>query len=147
MTFTRSFALKGNVGDLVAKDDSQMSVAHLMGMLIGVGVISISHAPAFLFSIFAVLGPIHCAMTVALIRAARFEVLNQTQLTLLSRAFVREGKVPSLEELKPHERFFGEWLNSTEDVPTLKLGLPVTQAFNDGGDLALALDVLRVRAL
>ncbi|KAJ3222468.1 hypothetical protein HK099_002274 [Clydaea vesicula] len=41
MTFTKNFSLTGNVADLVAKDDSQMSVAHLLGMLCGVGLISL----------------------------------------------------------------------------------------------------------
>lgn len=144
MTFTRNFATQGNVGDVVAKDDSQMSVAHLLGVLCGVGLLSVSHAPWFLFSSFFVLGPIHFAMTLALLDAARFEVLNQTKLTLISRKYIREGVVPGMEELKPHERIFGEWIRKGEDVPNLRVGVTVAKAFPNAVDLEAAMEVLKV---
>ena len=141
---TRNFATQGNVGDLVAKDDSQMSVSHLLGVLCGVGLLSLSHAPWFLFSTFFIMGPIHFAMTLALLNAAKFEVLNQTKLTLISRQFVMQGDVPGMDALKPHERWFGEWIKPGEDVPTLKLGIPAGKAFADSDKLQMALSVLKV---
>ncbi|KAJ3042789.1 hypothetical protein HDV00_006608 [Rhizophlyctis rosea] len=143
MTFTRNFATQGNVGDVVAKDDSQMSVAHLLGVLCGVGLLSVSHAPWFLFTSFFVLGPIHFAMTLALLDAARFEVLNQTKLTLISRKYIKEGVVPGMEDLKPHERIFGEWIRKGEDVPNLKVGVTVAKAFQSAADVEAAMDVLK----
>jgi hypothetical protein len=89
MTFTRNFALGGNVGDLVAKDDTQMSLAHLIGTAIGVSLLTISHSTPMLFTGFAILGPIHLYTTIALLQSTRFAILNQTSLTLLSEDFVK----------------------------------------------------------
>ncbi|KAJ3278411.1 hypothetical protein HK104_002363 [Borealophlyctis nickersoniae] len=82
-------------------------------------------------------------MTLALLRAARFEVLNQTKLTLISKEFVARARVPSMEEMHPHERWFGEWIQPKEDVPLLKLGVPATKSFADSQSLAMALNVMR----
>lgn len=131
MTFTRSFALQGNVGDVVAKDDAQMSLAHLLGMLGGVSLLSISHTPMFLFGLFAAFAPLHFAITVTMIRAANFEILNQAKLTLLARAYVCDGgKVPNPEGLLQKERGFGEWINyQVQKVPRISLGATVRDAF------------------
>lgn len=144
MTFTRNFALQGNVGDLVAKDDSQMSVAHLLGMLSGVTAISISHAPLFLFGGFLVLGPVHFAMSMALLRAAQFEVLNETTLTLISRQYVKDLTVPGMEDLAPYGRWFGERVKKGENVVKIRVGVPAKVAFKQGSDLSQALQVLKV---
>ncbi|KAJ3053271.1 hypothetical protein HK097_004663 [Rhizophlyctis rosea] len=89
------------------------------------------------------MGPVHFAMTLALLNAARFEVLNQTKLTLISRQFVKQGDVPGMDGLKPHERWFGEWIKPGEDVPNLKLGIPVGKAFLQSEKLEMALSVLK----
>lgn len=68
-------------------------------MLGGVGLISISHEPWFLFTMYFLLGPVHFAMTIALLKSANFEVLNQTNLTLISRAFVKGEDVPTLKQV------------------------------------------------
>ncbi|KAJ3087053.1 hypothetical protein HK102_011908 [Quaeritorhiza haematococci] len=100
----------GNVGDIVAKDDSQMSVAHIVGMLCGVALLSFSHSPWFLFACFlAVLGPTHFLSTVALLKAAKFQVLNGATMGLVAMEYVESwgngglGVVPSLEELLEHQ--------------------------------------------
>ncbi|KAI9017313.1 vitamin B6 photo-protection and homoeostasis-domain-containing protein [Gaertneriomyces semiglobifer] len=143
MTFTRNFALQGNVGDIVAKDDSQMSVANLLGMLMGVTAISYSHDPLFLFAGFAILAPIHFCMTLALLRAARFEVLNQTNLSLICRQYVVKGTVPGMEDLRPHEAWFGEWIRKGEELATINAGAVVRTAFRTAEELRVALDVLQ----
>ncbi|TPX56246.1 hypothetical protein SpCBS45565_g08445 [Spizellomyces sp. 'palustris'] len=143
MTFTRNFALQGNVGDLVAKDDSQMSVAHLLGMLIGVCAITFSHTPTFLFTTFFLLGPLHFTTTLALLRAARFELLNQTTLTLVCWKFVREGRVSGVEELRSFEKWFGEWIKHDVPVARIRMGVEVNTAFKDAGAVEGALSVLK----
>ncbi|KAJ1540069.1 hypothetical protein HK405_012093, partial [Cladochytrium tenue] len=88
VTFTRHLARQGNVGDIVAKDDSQMTVAHLLGTASGVALLAASHATPFLFADYTVLVPIHFAATIALVRSARFEVLHQANLALICHDFV-----------------------------------------------------------
>ncbi|TPX33831.1 hypothetical protein SmJEL517_g03320 [Synchytrium microbalum] len=143
MTFTRNFALQGNVGDLVAKDDSQMSVAHLFGLVSGVGLISLSHSPTALFTMFAILGPLHYFSTLRLVREAQFEVLNGSKLVLISDAFLHTNRVPSMKELKPRESYFGESIRLGEKVPTVVLGDVVRKAFDSSAQVQIALDVLR----
>ncbi|KAI8824199.1 vitamin B6 photo-protection and homoeostasis-domain-containing protein [Fimicolochytrium jonesii] len=143
MTFTRNFALQGNVGDLVAKDDSQMSVAHLAGMLWGVGAITISHSPAYLFTGFLLLTPIHFFMTLSLLRAAQFEVLNHTNLTLICRQYVADQTIPGMNDLKRHERWFGEWLAKGEQVVRIDVGATANKAFDDASVLSTAIRVLK----
>ncbi|KAI9094410.1 vitamin B6 photo-protection and homoeostasis-domain-containing protein [Phlyctochytrium arcticum] len=145
MTFTRNFAKQGNVGDLVAKDDAQMSVGHLLGMVLGVLALSISHTPAFLFGCFFVLGPLHLAITLSLLHAARFEVLNHTTLTLLCAQFIKRGSVPWTEELRPFERWFGEWIREDvqRDMARIRVACQVQQAFRTRGELDTALLVLQ----
>ena len=87
-----------------------MSTAHLLGMLSGVGIISISHSPAFLFCAFAVLSPINIWSTTKMLHAAEFEILNQAKLTLLSREFIDTGHVVVYDQLKDREIGFGEWI-------------------------------------
>ncbi|KAG0797689.1 hypothetical protein G6F21_000329 [Rhizopus arrhizus] len=110
MTFTKHFSPNGNIGDIVAKDDAQMSTAHLLGMLSGVGIISISHSPLFLFGAFAVLSPINIWSTVKMLHAAEFEILNQAKLTLLAREYIDQGQVATYEKLRDREIGFGEWI-------------------------------------
>ncbi|KAJ3385360.1 hypothetical protein HDU92_003097 [Lobulomyces angularis] len=110
MTFTKNFSLTGNVADLVAKDDSQMSVAHLLGMLCGVGLISISHDPNFLFVVFFIVAPLHFLSTNNLLKSANFKVLNKANLTILSRSFINSKKLPSDSDLNRNLIFFGEFL-------------------------------------
>ncbi|KAJ3145828.1 hypothetical protein HDU89_006880 [Geranomyces variabilis] len=130
MTFTRNFALQGNVGDLVAKDDSQMSVAHLGGMLGGVGILTLSHTPVFLFGVFFLLIPVHFHMTLSLLRAANFEVLNQTTLTVICERFVKTGVVPTMPELKPYVKGFGEWIENRNQFPRIEIAAEASKLSN-----------------
>lgn len=140
--------LSGNVGDIVAKDDAQMSTAHLLGMLSGVGLISISHSPAFLFASFAVLTPLNIWSTYKLLRVAQFEILNQPKLTLLGRVYIDTGKVVMMDELADKEIGFGEWIKPFGEKGginvRIKLGVPAEKAFAGGGEIERVVDVMRV---
>ncbi|CAG8742580.1 19395_t:CDS:2, partial [Racocetra persica] len=144
MAFIRNFALSGNVGDIVAKDDAQMSLAHLLGMLCGIGMITISHDPAFLFGCFTILAPINMYATLALLNSAQFEILNQAKLSLIGRQYIDCGKVPTMEELKDREIGFGEWVKPGKSPIGVKihLGVPASDAFRKTEDVMDSLDVL-----
>ncbi|KAI9492128.1 vitamin B6 photo-protection and homoeostasis-domain-containing protein [Zychaea mexicana] len=145
MTFTKHFALSGNIGDIVAKDDAQMSTAHLLGMLTGVGVISLSHEPVYLFGAFALLTPINIWSTIKMLHAADFEVLNQAKLTLLSRTFIDTGKAVDYKELKPRESGFGEWIKpGAHGAIRLKLGCSAEKSFASVAEVQETVDVLKV---
>ncbi|KAI8145572.1 vitamin B6 photo-protection and homoeostasis-domain-containing protein [Fennellomyces sp. T-0311] len=144
MTFTKHFALNGNIGDIVAKDDAQMSTAHLLGMLTGVGVISLSHEPLYLFGAFAVLTPFNIWSTIKMLHAADFEVLNQAKLTLLSRTFIDTGKAVDYKELKPREIGFGEWIKpGAHGAINLKLGCSAEQSFDSVAEVQDTVNVLK----
>ncbi|KAI7873002.1 hypothetical protein BDF14DRAFT_1716191, partial [Spinellus fusiger] len=144
MTFTKHFAASiyipmGNIGDIVAKDDAQMSSAHLLGMLSGVGLISVSHSPLFLFGVFAVLSPLNIWTTAKMLNAAEFEILNQAKLTLLSRTFIDTGKVVEYDDLRDREIGFGEWIKpyGAKGGVSLKLrlGASAEKAYGSSGEV------------
>ncbi|KAI8971781.1 vitamin B6 photo-protection and homoeostasis-domain-containing protein [Mycotypha africana] len=152
MTFTKHFSQpNGNIGDIVAKDDAQMSTAHLLGMLSGVGLITISHSPAFLFGAFAVLSPINIWTTVKLLHAAEFEILNQAKLTLLAREFIDSGRVLDYDELKPREVGFGEWIkpmigkkNKKGKINVkIRLGPSAEQAFGAADEVQGVVNIMK----
>nr|CAG8569294.1 15749_t:CDS:10 [Entrophospora candida] len=144
MAFLRNFALSGNVGDIVAKDDAQMSLAHLLGMFCGVGLLSISHEPAFIFTCFAMLAPLNLYATLSLLNSANFEILNQAKLSLIAREYIDCDKVPTMEELKDREIGFGEWIKPGKSPIGVKvrLGVPASEAFRRTEDMMETLKVL-----
>lgn len=125
-----------------------MSTAHLLGMLSGVGLISISHEPLFLFAAFGVLVPFNFWSTVKMLHAAEFEILNQAKLTLLSRTFIDKGKVEGYGELKDREIGFGEWIKPYGPKGgvkmRLKLGASAEQSFKSAADIQGAVDIMKV---
>ncbi|KAJ8659509.1 hypothetical protein O0I10_004874 [Lichtheimia ornata] len=144
MTFTKHFATTGNIGDIVAKDDAQMSTAHLLGMLTGVGVISLSHEPLYLFGAFSILTPINIWATIKMLNAAEFEVLNQAKLTLLSRTFIDSGKAEGYKELRSREIGFGEWIKPGSHVSIrLKLGASAEQTYDSVAEVQSATHVMK----
>ncbi|KAI8974060.1 hypothetical protein BDB01DRAFT_408817 [Pilobolus umbonatus] len=143
MTFTKHFAPNGNIGDIVAKDDAQMSTAHLLGMLSGVGLISVSHTPLFLFGVFAVLSPINIWSTVKLLNAADFEILNQAKLTLLSREFINQGSVIGYDQLKNKEIGFGEWVKPSAHIVKINLGASAEQAYENTDEIRDVLEIMK----
>ncbi|KXS14932.1 DUF647-domain-containing protein [Gonapodya prolifera JEL478] len=127
-TFARHFSTQSNLGDVVAKDDSQMTVAHLLGLFGGTTVLGLAGgnpSAAFLYGCFAVMGTAHFGATVMLVRGTGFEILNQARLQLLAAEYVdlvrlRESpagtpgqdlaQLSDPDVLKLHEGFVGEWL-------------------------------------
>ncbi|KAJ3113057.1 hypothetical protein HDU96_003835 [Phlyctochytrium bullatum] len=148
MTFTRNFALQGNVGDVTAKDDSQMTVAHLLGLLFGIALLNFSHQLGFLYLYFAVIAPLHFWATWCMVAAAKFEVLNGARARVLADAFVRTGdegkeKVLGMREVDGWLRGFGEWVGGAVDVCKVGMGVKVEKCFGDVGMMVTAVEVLR----
>ena len=115
-------------------------------MLCGVGLITISHDPAFLFSCFAVLVPANLYATLSLLKAAQFEILNQAKLSLIAKQYIDTGEVPTMDELKDREIGFGEWIKPGKSPIGIKmrLGVPASEAFRRSGDIQRSLSVLTV---
>ncbi|KAJ3075006.1 hypothetical protein HDU98_009567 [Podochytrium sp. JEL0797] len=149
MTFTRNFALQGNVGDIVAKDDSQQTIANLLGLLTGITLLSFNHSPAFLFSCFFLIGPLHYYATIAFLNVTKFEVLSSTKLLLLSDAFVnRAGLVLNYRaiEKEGNTEWFGEVIKKGwAGVKVSKIGGSVKKVFGESGaaEARIALEVMR----
>lgn len=122
-----------------------MSTAHLLGMLTGVGVISLSHEPLYLFGAFSILTPINIWATIKMLNAAEFEVLNQAKLTLLSRTFIDSGKAEGYKELRSREIGFGEWIKPGSHVSIrLKLGASAEQTYDSVAEVQSATHVMKV---
>lgn len=135
----------------MAKDDAQMSTAHLLGMLSGVGIISISHSPLFLFGAFAVLSPINIWSTVKMLHAAEFEILNQAKLTLLAREYIDQGQVATYEKLRDREIGFGEWIKPSYRKKRgaisikIKMGPSAEQAYGSSHEVQDVVHTLKVQ--
>lgn len=125
-----------------------MSTAHLLGMLSGVGLISVSHDPAFLFTVFGVLSPLNIYFTYKLLNTAQFEILNQAKLTLLSRSYIDTGKVVDVDDLKDREFLFGEWIKWNKPGGpvrvNIRLGAGADKAFAGAGEVERVVDTMRV---
>lgn len=125
-----------------------MSTAHLMGMISGVGLISVSHDPTFLFSAFALLSPLNIWFTYKLLKTAQFEILNQAKLTLLSRSYIDTGKVVDIDDLKDREFMFGEFIKKIPGrggiAVNIKLGAGADKAFRGAGEVERIVEVMRV---
>jgi hypothetical protein len=114
-------------------------------MLSGVGLISISHSPAFLFCVFAVLSPINLWSTTKMLHAAEFEILNQAKLTLLSREFIDTGHVVVYDKLKDREVGFGEWIKPGigNNYVKIKMGPSAEQAYGATNEVEGVVQVMR----
>ncbi|CAG8579934.1 4218_t:CDS:2 [Paraglomus occultum] len=113
--------LSGNIGDIVAKDDAQMSFAHLLG-----------YEYSNLYA------------TLSLLNAAQFEILNQAKLSLIAKQYIDTGEVPTMDELKDREIGFGEWIKPGKSPISVKLrlGVPASEAFRRSEDIQRSLSVL-----
>lgn len=111
------------MGDVAAKDESQTSIAQLVGYAAGIGLLTFSHSPAYLYSLFVLLTPAHLAMTTLMMRVATFEVLTLPRLSLLSRSYATTGgenEVGAVMSLKEVEKagetgVFGEFYKAKEE--------------------------------
>ncbi|KAF9800190.1 hypothetical protein IEO21_10415 [Rhodonia placenta] len=118
--WVRYFAAQGNMGDVAAKDESQTSIAQLVGYAAGIGLLSVSHAPAYLYALYTLLTPAHLMMTALMMRVATFEVLTMPRLGLLARAYAGEDGAAGVRSLREIERadetgVFGEYYKRKED--------------------------------
>ncbi|KAH9915112.1 vitamin B6 photo-protection and homoeostasis-domain-containing protein [Fomitopsis serialis] len=120
MKWIRYFSLQGNMGDVAAKDESQTSLAQLVGYAAGIGLLTFSHSPAYLYMLFALCTPAHLTATVAMMRLATFETLTLPRLTLLARDYAEaDGKqdMPSFKEFEAagETGVFGEYFKTKKD--------------------------------
>lgn len=117
------------MGDVAAKAESQGSVSQLLGYGVGVGLLAVSQAAPYLYSIFAISAPIHLAVTAYMLRVATFELLTLPRLTWLSKEYASGNgrseeneqilpySLPSLAELERRKDigFFGEFFRHKEE--------------------------------
>ncbi|KAJ3323129.1 hypothetical protein HDV06_002141 [Boothiomyces sp. JEL0866] len=121
ITFNNHSSVHGNnIGDLVSKDDAQLSLAHLLGLGTGVSILTFSHSPLLLVAVYGVLSICQLAMSFALVKAANFEVLNLPRMQLIAKMFVEEGEIYDYKLAITKEHWIGEY--STE--PLIKLQIP-----------------------
>ncbi|EMD33961.1 hypothetical protein CERSUDRAFT_117486 [Gelatoporia subvermispora B] len=109
--FIRYFSQQGNTGDVAAKDESQASVAQLAGYAAGIGLLTLSHDPSYLYTIFALAVPTHLVATTLMMRCATFELLTIPRLSLLAETYSRKGDVMPLSRLEAKRAtgMFGEF--------------------------------------
>ncbi len=74
--FIRGLSQRNNIADVTAKADSQMVVAELIGLGLGVGLIGVWHDPVHLFIIFALAAPVHFGCTIQRLRSIRFGMVR-----------------------------------------------------------------------
>lgn len=120
MKWVRYFSLQGNMGDVAAKDESQTSLAQLVGYSAGIGLLTLSHSPAYLYALFFLCTPAHLTATVAMMRIATFETLTLPRLTVLARDYATAGSnagVPTYKEFEAGRAtgLFGEYFKSKAD--------------------------------
>ncbi|PCH39406.1 DUF647-domain-containing protein [Wolfiporia cocos MD-104 SS10] len=117
--FVRYFSQQGNVGDVAAKDESQTSIAQLAGYAAGIGLLTFSHSPAYLYSLFFLLTPAHLTTTVFMMRVATFESLTVPRLSLLARGYAaeRDDAIVPFKELEKMGQtgLFGEFYKMKRD--------------------------------
>ncbi|KAH8100958.1 DUF647-domain-containing protein [Cristinia sonorae] len=97
--FVRYFSRQGNTGDVAAKEESQASIGQLLGYSAGIGLLTLSHSPAYLYSIFFLAVPVSLGITTWMLKLATFELLTLPRLSVLSRGFV-SGKEGGEREMK-----------------------------------------------
>ncbi|EIW57290.1 DUF647-domain-containing protein [Trametes versicolor FP-101664 SS1] len=115
--FMRYFSEQGNTGDVAAKDESQSSIAQLVGYASGISLLAVSHTAPYLYAIFAFAVPVHLAMTAYMMRVATFELLTLPRVSCLAQEYVTRGQVSSLGELDAAHRtgLFGEFYRDKSD--------------------------------
>lgn len=113
----RYFSTQGNDGDIAAKDESQSSVAQLVGYASGISLLTYSHAPAYLYSIFFLAVPVHLMMTMLMMRGASFELLTLPRASHLAQTYVQDREVDAVKDLDKSgvTGLFGEFYKNKND--------------------------------
>ncbi|CAL1716942.1 unnamed protein product [Somion occarium] len=121
--FVRYFSQQGNTGDVAAKEESQASVAQLLGYSAGIGLLTFSHSPAYLYSIFFLSVPVHLLVTTYMLQLTTFELLTVPRLSWLAGQYAKkqDGKaergvvdLAEVEKLKT-TGLFGEFYKRKRD--------------------------------
>ncbi|KAL7751020.1 hypothetical protein RI367_003600 [Sorochytrium milnesiophthora] len=142
-TFARIFAVSGNVGDIVAKDEAQLSVAYMLGASLGVTLLYFNHTPLYLFTCWGILVPLHLTASVNMLQTANFHVLNDVKLSLIARHFVDHGTVADLALLNKTQWMFGEWTRPSASIPRIRPGMSIHQLFSSEHVLEQTMDLLK----
>ncbi|RPD59599.1 DUF647-domain-containing protein [Lentinus tigrinus ALCF2SS1-7] len=134
--FMRYFSMQGNDGDVAAKDESQASIAQLAGYAAGISLLTFSHSPAYLYSIFFTAVPLHLTMTVYMMRNASFELLTLPRVSHLAQTYITEGTVDSVDSLdqKGATGLFGEFYKNKSDC-WLTLAPRVSDVLSAGSEV------------
>ncbi|ORX98524.1 vitamin B6 photo-protection and homoeostasis-domain-containing protein, partial [Clohesyomyces aquaticus] len=100
------FAVKGNLGELNAKDGSQETVISLLGMLAGSVVVSWVTSPLATWTTLIGLLSIHIAMNYAAVTAVSMRTLNRQRANIVLGALLESGKVLRPLDVPKRERIF-----------------------------------------
>jgi hypothetical protein len=84
-----------------------------------------------------------------MIDAAKFEILNQAKLTLLSREFIETGHVVDYDQLRNKEVGFGEWIKPGQgnNHIKVKMGPSAEEAYQSADEIRGVIGVLKVKTL
>lgn len=142
-TFNSHLALKeNNMGDLNAKDDAQVSLAHILGLICGVLLLSFSDSSIFISSVYIIFSLVQVVMTLMLVKSADYEVLNFARMRLVSHALVHRNRTLSCRNLNGRENWIGEFI-TLSGLPPISLSDGVREAMNDDELIGERLQVLK----
>ena len=130
-TFNSHLALKdNNMGDLNAKDDAQVSLAHILGLITGVSLLSYSNSSTFISAVYIGFSVVQVIMTLLLVRSADYEILNFARMRLVTHALVHRNRTLSCLNLKGRENWIGEFI-LLSSLPRITLCSGVADAMED----------------
>ena len=102
----RSFCREENLADVTAKSGSQAIAASLVGTALGIGLsYTVGTAVLPLLGVFAVLSCLHLGSTYISLRRVPLNTLNDQRGERAMLMYCTDGRVPSTDEVKEHERF------------------------------------------
>ena len=102
----RSFCREENLADVTAKSGSQSIAASLFGTALGIGLsYTFGTAVLPLLGVFAVLSCLHLGSTYVSLRRVPLNTLNDQRGERAMLLYCTDGRVPSTDEVKDHERF------------------------------------------
>jgi len=102
----RSFCREENLADVTAKSGSQAIAASLFGTALGIGLsYTVGTAVLPLLGAFAVLSCLHLGSTYISLRRVPLNTLNDQRGERVMLSYCTDGRVPSTDNVKDHERF------------------------------------------
>ncbi|CAG5090858.1 Similar to RUSF1: RUS family member 1 (Homo sapiens), partial [Cotesia congregata] len=124
---TQHQALKGNVGDVSAKDGSQETFINLIGSF--VGIFLISYIPnAFLIEMYLILVTIHIYANYSAVKVLTFNSLNEDRLILLFHNYINDGIIYDTKLINQQESLL-PFHNSPKQYSgfSIKLGISLSE--------------------